>query len=116
MLTPVDRIVAVRADPHALIQMVPFKDRPTSGARRTGAEKGDSAVGQAADEAIEEYVGDALNADRPGYGLEGTITSPLLSVRLAVFFYCVGLCMHESVSRLWLALPSAVSGLLLTHT
>jgi hypothetical protein len=62
-----------------VVQLVAFADKPV------GAQKGDPVPPPrplAADEMIEEYVGDALGLDGTGPGVsDATISSPLLSVR-----------------------------------
>jgi hypothetical protein len=72
------------------VQLVAFADRPTAAG---AAPKSDGSTRVlAAEEIIEEYVGDALGMDGGAGVSDATISSPLLSVstavRCALLFYC----------------------------
>jgi hypothetical protein len=66
------------------VQLVAFADRPTAAGAGAAPKSDGSTRALAAEEIIEEYVGDALGMDGGAGVSDATISSPLLSVSTAV--------------------------------
>ena len=78
------------AESRQVVQLVAFADRPTAAGAAPNSDGSTRVL--AAEEIIEEYVGDALGMDGGAGVSDATISSPLLSVsaavRCALLFYC----------------------------
>ena len=72
------------AESRQVVQLVAFADRPTAAGAGAAPKSDGSTRALAAEEIIEEYVGDALGMDGGAGVSDATISSPLLSVSTAV--------------------------------